>query len=82
MAAAESMLTHGDFIARFEAGLASLRGLDWPEARRRYAALCQSFAPLDPPGMRITDGRVNRVAVRSFLPTAARPGMVHGALPT
>ncbi|WP_282041153.1 alpha/beta hydrolase [Halomonas alimentaria] len=76
MAAAESMLTRGDFIARFEAGLTSLHGLNWPEARRRYTALCRSFAPLDPPGMRITDGWVNEVAVRRFLPTAARPGRV------
>lgn len=66
----------GDFIARFEAGLASLDGLDWPEARRRYDALCHSFAPPDPPGMRITDGRMNGVAVRRFLPRGAHPGRV------
>jgi len=47
MAAAEPMLTRGDFIARFEAGL---DGLDWPEARRRYDALCHAFAPAGCPG--------------------------------
>lgn len=44
MAAAESMLTRGDFIARFEAGLASLRGLNWLEAHQRYDALCHALA--------------------------------------
>lgn len=66
----------GDFIARFEAGLATLQGLGWPAARRGYDALCQSFAPPDPAGMRIVDDRLDGVAMRRFLPEGALPGRI------
>lgn len=71
----------GDFIARFEAGLASMDGLDWPEARERYDALCRTFAPPDPSGMHVIDERCSGVDVRRFVPAEARLGrvlFVHG----
>ncbi|WP_366130962.1 alpha/beta hydrolase fold domain-containing protein [uncultured Halomonas sp.] len=70
------MMTVSDFITRFEAGLTSMTGQPWPEARERYDALCQSFAPPDPPGMHITDARLRGVGVRRFLPAEARSGRV------
>nr|WP_298249351.1 alpha/beta hydrolase [uncultured Halomonas sp.] len=75
------MLTTSDFIARFEAGLASMTGQPWPEARERYDALCRTFAPPDPPGMQIIDERCSGVDVRRFLPAGAFSGkvlFVHG----
>ncbi|WP_163577269.1 hypothetical protein [Halomonas faecis] len=71
------------FIARFEAGLDTLDGVGWHEARRRYDRLCQHFAPPDPAALGVSDERVAGVAVRRYSPRHRAPGrvlFVHGAL--
>ncbi|MYL23111.1 alpha/beta hydrolase fold domain-containing protein [Halomonas alkaliantarctica] len=59
------------FTQRFATGLAALKGVSWPEARRRYDTLCQQFAPPDPVGLSVSDERVANVAVRRFSPQEA-----------
>ena len=49
---------------------------DWPEERRRYAALCRHFAEPHPPGLTVTDDRIAGVGVRWYRPAAARPDTV------
>ncbi|NIC06496.1 alpha/beta hydrolase [Billgrantia bachuensis] len=69
------------FIRRFAAGLSDLEGVSLAVARPRYEALCASFAPPDPAGMRVEASALGGVAVRRFLPNSARPGtvlFVHG----
>lgn len=71
----------GAFIQRFAAGLSDLEGVPLAMARPRYDALCASFAPPDPAGLRVEDSVLGGVAVRRFLPDSARPGtvlFVHG----
>ncbi|MFG6666882.1 alpha/beta hydrolase fold domain-containing protein [Halomonas sp. HNIBRBA4712] len=59
------------FIRRFEAGLEPLATLPIALARKRYDALCQSFAPPDPAGMRIDDAAVDGLPLRRFVPAGA-----------
>lgn len=69
------------FIRRFAAGLSDLDGVPLAVARPRYEALCDSFTPPDPAGMRVEDSACDGVAVRRFLPNSARSGavlFVHG----
>ncbi|MGM0782754.1 MAG: alpha/beta hydrolase fold domain-containing protein [Pseudomonadota bacterium] len=75
------MMEREAFIARFEAGLATLDGVGWHEARRRYDRLCQHFAPPDPAGLDVSDERIAGVAVRRYWPPRCAPGrvlFVHG----
>lgn len=64
------------FIKRFEAGLAALDGVSWPEARHHYDTVCQQFAPPDPAGLNVRDELVANVAVRLFSPNDAASGAV------
>lgn len=64
------------FIQRFEAGMATLDGVAIQEARRRYDALCASFSPADPAGMRVEDTVLADVPVRRFLPELSQSGCI------
>ncbi|SDN17303.1 alpha/beta hydrolase fold domain-containing protein [Vreelandella arcis] len=64
------------FIARFEAGLASIENIPLASARTRYDRLCQGFAPPTPAGMKVCDEKLESVTVRHFIPTYTLPGYV------
>ena len=64
------------FITRFERGLANVTRSTPAEARRRYDQLCQTFAPPNPTGMRITDEPWEGSVLRHFIPPSAKPGRV------
>ena len=49
---------------------------DWPEERRRYAALCRHFAQPAPAGLTVADARIGPVGVRWYRPAAPRSGAV------
>ncbi|MGO2240462.1 MAG: alpha/beta hydrolase fold domain-containing protein [Halomonas sp.] len=65
-----------DFIQRFSAGLAAMNELSLPQARSAYNTLCRTFAPADPPGMRIENTVLSGVSVRRFIPQQPTPGCV------
>ncbi|CDG55946.1 Lipolytic enzyme [Halomonas sp. A3H3] len=65
-----------DFIQRFNAGLAKIKELQLPQARRAYVELCQTFAPPDPAGMRVENSALGGVRVRRFIPQQRTPGCV------
>ncbi|GED23160.1 alpha/beta hydrolase fold domain-containing protein [Halomonas halmophila] len=62
------MMQCDSFRRRFERGLDALAGLPMEAARKRYDALCASFAPVDPTGMTVRDGHIAAVGVRRFHP--------------
>ncbi|UXZ55131.1 alpha/beta hydrolase [Halomonas sp. 7T] len=64
------------FITRFEQGLANVTHSAPAESRQRYDQLCETFAPSDPHGMRITDETRGCVTLRHFIPAPAKPGRV------
>ncbi|MBZ9557555.1 alpha/beta hydrolase fold domain-containing protein [Halomonas coralii] len=70
-------MTVDDFIRRFEQGLREVGAADdMLTARRRYEALCRSFAPQDPAGLVWEDDQVDGVGVRRYRPDAATAGIV------
>ena len=64
------------FIQRFSEGLAAMEELPLPQARRDYDKLCRTFAPPDPPGMRIENTVLSGVSVRRLIPQRPTSGCV------
>ncbi|MCW4153387.1 hypothetical protein OM427_28155 [Halomonas sp. 18H] len=62
------MMQCDSFRRRFELGLDALAGLPMEAARKRYDALCVSFAPVDPNGMTFRDEHIAAVGLRRFHP--------------
>jgi len=70
-------MTVEDFIREFEQGMRDVGAADdWLTARRRYEALCEAFAPGDPPGLRWTDDEADGVRIRRYMPPDAASGEV------
>lgn len=60
-----------DFIQRFERGMREVSDAeDMLTARRRYEALCESFAPPDPASLVVEDSVLDGVRVRRLRPSA------------
>lgn len=70
------MMDIADFERRFQHGLNDMAALPLATARRRYDALCASFAPALPDGMELADDRIGGVAVRRHRPQHRKPGAV------
>ncbi|WP_116473944.1 alpha/beta hydrolase fold domain-containing protein [Zobellella maritima] len=64
------------FEQRFQRGLDAMTGMRFPAARRHYDALCASFAPPRPAGMKLSDARIEGVPVRHYRPAHCHPGCV------
>ncbi|WP_244613203.1 alpha/beta hydrolase fold domain-containing protein [Modicisalibacter radicis] len=64
-----------DFIRRFERGMQAVSAAeDMLTARRRYEALCESFAPPDPDSLSVEDTVLDGVRVRRLRPSGVNAG--------
>ena len=64
-----------DFIRRFERGMQAVTAAeDTLTARRRYEALCESFAPPDPDSLSVVDSELDGVRVRRLRPSGINDG--------
>ncbi|MDW5377358.1 alpha/beta hydrolase fold domain-containing protein [Halomonas sp. HP20-15] len=64
-----------DFIRRFERGMQAVNDAeDMLTARRRYEALCESFAPPDPDSLSVEDTDLDGVRVRRLRPSGVNAG--------
>ncbi len=64
-----------EFIQRFKDGLQTVNDAeDMLTARRRYEALCESFAPPDPDSLSVEDTDLDGVRVRRLCPSGVNAG--------
>lgn len=62
-----------DFIQRFERGMQEVNAAeDTLTARRRYEALCESFAPPDSDSLRVEDDVIDGIEVRRLRPAGGQ----------